>query len=58
MAHIRLLSWLLLGSVNHTIRFGVSESAVSQPIPLEASCHIADQVCCFSFVAAALWPSR
>jgi hypothetical protein len=44
VAHIRLLSWLLLGSVNHTLRFGVNESVISQPIPLEASCHIADHI--------------
>ena len=44
VAHIRLLSWLLLGSVNHTIKFGVNESVVSQPIPLEASCHIAEHI--------------
>ena len=51
VAHIRLLSWLLLGSVNHTLRYGgnvggiaVSEVIISQPIPLDASCHIADHI--------------
>ena len=51
MAHIRLLSWLLLGSVNHTLRYGgnvggiaASEVIISQPIPLDASCHIADHI--------------
>jgi len=44
VAHIRLLSWLLLGGVNHTLKFGSNESVVCQPIPLEASCHIADHI--------------
>ena len=44
VAHIRLLSWLLLGAVNHTLKFGIDNSVVCQPIPLEASCHIADHV--------------
>ena len=45
VAHIRLLSWLLLGSVNHTLRFSSgNDIVVSQPIPLEASCHIADHI--------------
>ena len=56
VAHIRLLSWLLLGSVNHTLRYGdapastatasnaASNMLVSQPIPLDASCHIADHI--------------
>ena len=44
VAHIRLLSWLLLGAVNHTLKFGNNESVICQPIPLEASCHIADHV--------------
>ena len=45
VAHIRLLSWLLLGSVNHTLRFSTgNDIVVSQPIPLEASCHIADHI--------------
>ena len=50
VAHIRLLSWLLLGSVNHTLRYGFTDSMVpsssilAQPIPLDASCHIADHI--------------
>merc|ERR1719322_1454005 len=45
VAHIRLLSWLLLGSVNHTLRFSTgNDIVISQPIPLEASCHIADHI--------------
>ena len=44
VAHIRLLSWLLLGSVNHTLEYGNNDEIMSQPIPLEASCHIADHI--------------
>ena len=44
VAHIRLLSWLLLGSVNHTLEYGNNDEVLSQPIPLEASCHIADHI--------------
>ena len=44
VAHIRLLSWMLLGAVNHTLKFGYSDSVACMPIPLEASCHIADHV--------------
>ncbi len=40
----RLLSWLLLGGVNHTLKFGSTDSPPCQPIPLEASCHIADHI--------------
>ena len=44
VAHIRLLSWLLLGAVNHTLKFGANEAVVCQPVPLDASCHIADHI--------------
>ena len=44
VAHIRLLSWMLLGAVNHTLKFGYSDGVACMPIPLEASCHIADHV--------------
>ena len=44
VSHIRLMSWLLLGSVNHGLKFGNREIVVCQPIPLEASCHIADHI--------------
>ena len=35
---------MLLGSVNHALKFERSEIVVCQPIPLEASCHIADHI--------------
>ena len=35
---------LLLGSVNHALKFERSEVVVCHPIPLEASCHIADHI--------------
>jgi len=44
VSHIRLLSWLLLGAVNHTLLVGFKEGSPCQPIPLEASCHIADHI--------------
>jgi len=44
VSHIRLLSWLLLGAVNHTMLVGAKEGSPCQPIPLEASCHIADHI--------------
>ena len=44
VAHVRLMSWLLLGSVNHALKFGNTEVVICQPIPLEASCHIADHI--------------
>ena len=44
VSHIRLLSWLLLGAVNHTMLVGSKEGSPCQPIPLEASCHIADHI--------------
>ena len=48
VAHIRLLSWLLLGSVNHSLRYSGGTAAqdvvFSQPIPLDSSCHIADHI--------------
>ena len=44
VSHIRLLSWLLLGAVNYTMLVGVREGRTCQPIPLEASCHIADHI--------------
>ncbi|GAB6020639.1 hypothetical protein CHUAL_003310 [Chamberlinius hualienensis] len=42
--HIRLLSWLLLGSLIHMIVVGTNSNLVCQPIPLEASGHVADHV--------------
>jgi hypothetical protein len=45
VSHIRLLSWLLLGALNHTLVVGSREGSwPCQPIPLEASCHIADHI--------------
>ncbi|XP_050714372.1 protein unc-79 homolog isoform X4 [Eriocheir sinensis] len=44
VAHIRLLSWLLLGSLTHTCLAGISSPMMCQPIPPEASCHIADHI--------------
>ncbi|KAK7078175.1 Protein unc-79 [Halocaridina rubra] len=44
VSHIRLLSWLLLGGLTHTCLVGTSASMVCQPIPPEASCHIADHI--------------
>ncbi|XP_069937362.1 protein unc-79 homolog isoform X2 [Cherax quadricarinatus] len=44
VSHIRLLSWLLLGALTHTCLIGSSASIVCQPIPPEASCHIADHI--------------
>ena len=45
VSHIRLLSWLLLGALNHTLVVGSREGGVPcQPVPLEASCHIADHI--------------
>ncbi|XP_034177759.2 UNC-79 domain-containing protein [Osmia lignaria lignaria] len=52
IGHIRLLSWLLLGSLTHTAMFASSNNTHShgpsiptaQPIPQEVSCHVADHV--------------
>ncbi|XP_059155568.1 protein unc-79 homolog isoform X3 [Physella acuta] len=44
IGHIRLMSWLLIGSLTHT---AVTEGAAPiscLPIPLEASCHISDHI--------------
>ena len=44
IGHIRLMSWLLIGSLTHT---AVTEGAAPiscLPVPLEASCHIADHI--------------
>ncbi|XP_063244249.1 protein unc-79 homolog [Bacillus rossius redtenbacheri] len=42
VGHMRLLSWLLLGSLQHTAQQG--GHAHCQPVPQEASCHITDHV--------------
>ncbi|KAJ9597429.1 hypothetical protein L9F63_011723, partial [Diploptera punctata] len=51
VGYIRLLSWLLLGSLTHTALHGGASHSThntsqvhSQPIPQEASCHIADHI--------------
>ena len=45
VSHIRLLSWLLLGAMSHTMMAAQRDSGPPcQPIPLEASCHIADHI--------------
>ncbi|CAG9855370.1 unnamed protein product [Phyllotreta striolata] len=46
IGHIRLLSWLLLGSLTHTALQGNNNNCqiLSQPIPQEASCQIADHI--------------
>ena len=44
VSHIRLLSWLLLGAMSHTMITAAKDGAPCQPIPLEASCHIADHI--------------
>uniref|UniRef100_A0A182JSA7 Protein unc-79 n=1 Tax=Anopheles christyi TaxID=43041 RepID=A0A182JSA7_9DIPT len=59
VGHMRLLSWLLMGSLTHTAlivrRIGTGTTAphqthlrnsalIIQPVPQEASCHIADHV--------------
>uniref|UniRef100_A0A182PPV4 Uncharacterized protein n=1 Tax=Anopheles epiroticus TaxID=199890 RepID=A0A182PPV4_9DIPT len=59
VGHMRLLSWLLMGSLTHTAlivrRIGAgtatphqthlrNSAVIIQPVPQEASCHIADHV--------------
>ncbi|KAF6204812.1 hypothetical protein GE061_018974 [Apolygus lucorum] len=40
VAHMRLLSWLLIGALTHT----ALHSSPCLPVPQEAACHIADHV--------------
>ncbi|XP_034946562.1 protein unc-79 homolog isoform X2 [Chelonus insularis] len=52
IGHIRLLSWILLGSLTHSaMNLGVNAAhthappvPVAQPIPQEVSCHVADHI--------------
>ena len=44
VSHIRLLSWLLLGSLSHTAITKASGPIMCQPLPLEASSYIADHI--------------
>lgn len=40
VSHIRLLSWLLLGSLTHTALL----AGPCTPVPQDASCHISDHI--------------
>ncbi|XP_070493923.1 protein unc-79 homolog isoform X3 [Chironomus tepperi] len=60
VSHMRLLSWLLMGSLTHTAQTGnlrdhhhnhqthfhmtQQNNSFSQPVPQDASCHIADYI--------------
>lgn len=45
LSHLRLLSWILLGSLQHSAFLNTNPNYfLSQPIPLEASFHIAEHV--------------
>ncbi|XP_072766929.1 protein unc-79 homolog isoform X2 [Anoplolepis gracilipes] len=51
IGHIRLLSWLLLGSLTHIAMYAGNTNnhthstiPLAQPIPQEVSCHIADHI--------------
>lgn len=45
VAHIRILSWILLGSLQHSALLQHnSRFSLSQPIPLEANGHIAEHI--------------
>ncbi|XP_067215729.1 protein unc-79 homolog isoform X2 [Linepithema humile] len=51
ISHIRLLSWLLLGSLTHIAMYTGNNNShthstipLAQPIPQEVSCHIADHI--------------
>ncbi|XP_043200424.1 protein unc-79 homolog, partial [Amphibalanus amphitrite] len=44
VSHIRLLSWLLLGAMTHATVLGPQATVTCQPVPLDASCHIADHI--------------
>lgn len=44
MAHIRVLSWLLIGSLTHTAVTKAAAVTVCQPLDLEASSFIADHI--------------
>jgi len=44
VAHLRTLSWLLLGSLQHSALTHNSASFLCQPIPLEANTHIAEHI--------------
>ena len=44
VAHIRVLSWLLIGSLTHTAVTKAAAVTVCQPLDLEASSYIADHI--------------
>ncbi|CAG2106015.1 unnamed protein product [Medioppia subpectinata] len=44
VAHIRSLSWLLLGSLQHSALLHNNATFLCQPIPLEANTHIAEHI--------------
>ena len=44
VSHIRILSWLLIGSLMHTAVTKAAAVTVCQPMNLEASSYIADHI--------------
>lgn len=44
VAHIRVLSWLLIGSLTHTAVTKAAAVTVCQPLDLAASSYIADHI--------------
>lgn len=44
VGHIRVLSWLLIGSLTHTAVTRTAAVTVCQPLSLEASSYIADHI--------------
>ncbi|CAI9733136.1 QUALITY PROTEIN: unc-79 homolog [Octopus vulgaris] len=44
VSHIRLLSWILIGSLTHTAVTEGSESMYCLPVPLDAGSHIAEHI--------------
>ena len=45
VSHIRLISWILLGSMQHSCMMqNTAKFHLTQPIPLEANGHIAEHI--------------
>jgi protein unc-79 len=44
VGHIRVLSWLLIGSLTHTAVTRAAAVTVCQPLSLEASSYISDHI--------------
>lgn len=45
VSHVRILSWLLLGSLQHSaLLHNTSQFSLCQPIPLEANVHLAEHI--------------